>query len=145
MSDAPPPRLPNPYLTWSVVAVLAVIAAAAILIAARAGNTGGTTGSELDTAVERLVPGPGDQEPRQTRVGIDLAPGWWVEQLVIDGVLIPEDQWSGNEELFQVFFDPGPDKEYQLLDPGDVCVIASIYRLTDDTDRRPVSWCFRAI
>jgi hypothetical protein len=143
-SSGVPPRLPSPLVTWGVVVVLAVVGVVALVIAIRSADVGQDEAS-ADPAVERLVPGEGDQEPRQTRVGVDLVETWTVDRLSIDGVEIPQDQWTVNAPLGQVFFEPGPGKELELLEAGDVCAEAAIHNLLDEEERRVVSWCFRAI
>ena len=139
-----PPRLPNPLVTWGVVGVLAVVGAVALAIAIGTGDVG-QDDATADPAVERLVPGEGDQEPRQTRVGVDLVESWTVDRLSINGTNIPEDQWTVNAPLGQVFFEPGPGNEFELLDAGDVCAEVAIHNVLDEDERRVVNWCFRAI
>jgi hypothetical protein len=98
-----------------------------------------------DSAVEQLIPGDKSPNvPRQSEIGIDLATGW-TAKLNINGFNIPEDQLRRNEPLNQVFFTPGEGKEIEVLRPGPVFVIATIWRpdlSQTEADGRQVRWAF---
>jgi hypothetical protein len=99
----------------------------------------------LDAAVEQVIPADGSPAAvRQSRIGIDLAPGW-TGVLQINGVEIPEDQLDRNDPLNQVFFTPGEGKEIERLAPGPVVVNAVIWRTAAETREqgRVVTWRFR--
>ncbi len=152
-----PAARPRPSLRRSL-AVSLVAATGAVLIAlglSRA-QTGDATVEVRDPAIERQVPGPGDQILRQDRVGVDLAPGY-IGEVVLDGVLIPPDQllvptddpaalatdlqWNPlNEFLFQ----PGPGRVIEELAPGEHRLVVRFWeeRLGED-DARTATWTFR--
>jgi hypothetical protein len=95
-------------------------------------------------AVERLVPPQGSQVLRQTELGIDLAPEW-TGILQVNGIEIPEDQLRRVPAQNQVFFTPGPGQEIEELPPGQVNVVALIWRpvageTRDDADT--IRWSF---
>lgn len=124
----------------------------ALLVAALAGfvyafslGRGSTDVAPTRAAVEVLVPPQGAQVPRQSEIGIDLAPEW-TGVLQINGVEIPEDQLRRVPAQNQVFFTPGPGQEIEELPPGAVEVVALIWRpvageTRDDADT--VRWTFR--
>ena len=94
--------------------------------------------------VDQLVPARGDEVLRQARLGIDLAAGW-TGVLVINGVEIPEDQLIRSEPLNQVFYQPGEGQEVEQLDPGQNCVTAVVWQLSQSRDQaRDITWCFDA-
>jgi len=99
-----------------------------------------------DAAVEAFEPPDGSPGAiRQSRIGVDLAPGW-TGVLQINGIEIPEDQLQRNDPLNQVYFTPGEGREIERLAPGPVVVVALIWRAgfgeTRD-DARTVTWRFR--
>lgn len=140
----------SPWTYRAVVALLLVVAAGALVLAVRSSDTGSTDRARHES-VERLIPAPGSQEVRQARVGVDLAPGWDAE-LFVNGRAIPRDQTEGWEagdasperSLFQVLFQPGPDKEFELFPAGEICVTAQIFSLVSD-ETAVEDWCFTAI
>ena len=100
-----------------------------------------------DSAVEQLIPARDTPTAiRQAEIGIDLAFGWDGD-LVINGVVIPEDEERNDEAQSQIFFKPGPGKAIESLSPGVVTVTAIIWRpgagQTRDIGSRPVTWSFR--
>lgn len=125
-----------------IVVVLAVLAAVAALIFAVVESDTGTDPELTTSAVEELIPGRGDLEVRQARVGIDLAPGY-TGVLVINGVEIPEDQLERVEPLNQIFFQPREGREIEAFEAGQVCVVAVYWR--EDGERsegQSTQWCF---
>jgi len=132
-----------------------LLGAAAVVIGlfAWAGTVADTDGpsGERHFSVEALFPTPGAQAPRQTQVGLDLAPNWTAE-LTINGRLIPLDQLEAfdaalgrpNDPLFRVVFDPTEGKEFSVLPQGEICVVAALTNLADDDQRAIEQWCFTA-
>lgn len=109
-------------------------------------------------AIEELIPAPGAEVLRQSRVGIDLAAGYTAE-LVINGTPIPLDQLNvlrdEDDPLTSADqaseFDSTLNKfEYQPLEgrvipelKGDEnCVLAEFWPLDDPENRDTVEWCF---
>ncbi|MDQ3306246.1 MAG: hypothetical protein M3535_09785 [Actinomycetota bacterium] len=125
------------------VGVLLVGALGAFVYAFSLGR--GTTDEIATTgSVEQLVPPQGAQVLRQSEIGIDLAPEW-TGVLQINGIEIPEDQLRRVPAQNQVFFTPGPGREIEELPPGQVDVVALIWRPVagesrDDADT--VRWTF---
>jgi hypothetical protein len=126
-----------------VVGLIVVLVAVALTNA----NTDGGT-ANLSPAIEALIPAPGTQQPQQSSVGVDLVPGWTAE-LEIAGRAIPLDQMDSFDPLLGrpdnplglVLFNPGPGKEFEVLPPDQVCVVAQLTQL--DGDGRGVQrWCF---
>lgn len=102
--------------------------------------------SQRDPAVEGVEPADGSPVAvRQARIGIDLAPGHRAA-LAIQGVEIPEDQLDRSADaLNQVFFQPGPGKVIEELEPGPVTATAYIWHEVEGEtreDARTFSWSF---
>lgn len=99
-----------------------------------------------DSAVEQYFPtDKSPNVPRQSEIGIDLADGWTGGALIINGIPIPEDQLRRNDPLNQLFFTPGPGTEIEVLRPGPVYAIATIWRPANsetEADGRQVRWAF---
>lgn len=127
-----------------VIGLLLVLGIGAFLLSGRYGVSDGKP-VVTDSAVEQFMPADKSPNvPRQSEIGIDLAEGW-TASLNINGLPIPEDQLRRNEPLSQVFFTPGPGKEIEVLRPGPVYVIATIWRPTEgetQADGRQVRWAF---
>lgn len=125
-----------------VVVVAAVVAVGALVLAVTQSDTGPDTAVTNPQPVEQLIPGRGELEVRQARVGIDLQPGY-TGILVVNGVEIPEDQLELVEGLNQVLYQPGEGKEIEAFEPGQVCVVATYWREVETRDDgRSVRWCF---
>ena len=107
-------------------------------------NTG-ERGEQLDLSVESVFPTQDALEPRQTTVAIDLAPGWALDQMLIEGVLL-EQRFINNSgrSLGQYFFEPGEGTPFPLFRPGTIEVIALIFNELEPTQQRTVSWSFTA-
>ena len=154
---------PNPTRKWLGKLLPPVLLAAGGVIFIM-GFVLTNTGEDADPVVtqnpriEELIPAPGSEVLRQSKVGIDLAPGHTAE-LVLNGVPIPLDQVN----VFRDETDPevsseqqgGFDStlnrfEYQPLEgravpelKGDEnCVVATFWPLSDPDDVDTVEWCF---
>lgn len=102
-------------------------------------------GEQLDLSVESVFPTQGALEPRQTTVLIDLASGWTLQQLVIEGVLIEQEFINDSgRSLGQYFFEPGEGTPFPLFEPGSIEVIALIVNELEPTEQRTVAWSFTA-
>lgn len=110
-------------------------------------DDGSAVPSGTSEFVEALIPTEDSQIPYQSTIGIDLAPGW-EGTLVIDGVEIPEDELNTERrDLYRVEFTPGPDKVFETLPEGPLCVTARVWEIAAgrDAGTRTVSWCFEVI
>lgn len=130
-------------LTRRIIVVVAVVAAVgALVLAVTSSDTGPDTAISNPQAVEQLIPGRGELEVRQAKVGIDLAPGY-TGILVVNGIEIPEDQLEYVTGLNQVLFQPREGNEIEAFEPGQVCVVARFWREVETReDGRSVRWCF---
>ncbi|HTN78538.1 MAG TPA: hypothetical protein VMK16_02595 [Acidimicrobiales bacterium] len=129
---------------WRRIGISALIAAAlvTIVVGFMQVQTGDSTTTPVDPAIEALVPQPGELVLRQSQVGVDLAPGY-EGTLDIDSTPIPDDQLTINAPLNQVFYQPGPGKEFSQFAPGRHCVTAHFFKSVDGPDTaRAYSWCF---
>jgi hypothetical protein len=95
--------------------------------------------------VERLTPPPDDQALRQTPIALDLATGWGLAELVVNGTPILEQDWDVTPELGLYQFTPGPDTSLEQLKADENCVRAQIFQLADPTQRDTVNWCFTVV
>jgi len=129
---------------WHRIGISALIAAAlvAIVVGFMQVQTGDSTSALVDPAIEALVPQPGELVLRQSQVGADLAPGY-EGTLDIDSTPIPDDQLTINAPLSQVFYQPGPGKEFTQFAPGRHCVTVHFFKTIEGPDTtRAYSWCF---
>jgi hypothetical protein len=63
--------------------------------------------------------------------------------LVDPGIEVPDDQLTLNDALNQVFFQPGPGKEFEQFAPGRHCVTAHFYKTIEGPETaHTYSWCF---
>lgn len=159
---APPVRYTGPIyslrlkLTVAVVAVAAVVAISWVYLRTSDSSDGNsTTNGETALGVENFQPSEGAQVPEQSRVGLDLTPGW-DGSLTIDDVPIPESELTrdrqsdtdgggqGAQPVIEdrLEFAPGPDKVIEELPSGQVCVTASLHQRADPTQQRTFDWCF---
>ena len=74
---------------------------------------------------------------------IDLLSGWDAS-LVIDGRAIPDDQLSKVTSQGVVTFQPGPGKEFEFLQAGQNCVVATYWPLSSPEQKFTTNWCFTA-
>lgn len=173
MTSRPPsaddPTAPTPaglaYPTRTKVIVVAVLAVAigfivlAGLTTADGGDDGvavsggddpqGQDGSGAPAdGVERVFPRDGAEILGQERIGIDLAPGWTGELMLVkeggEAVTLPEDELL-RDELNQILYQPGPDMTVERLS-GEYCVAATIWDQTRgrEASQRVETWCFSA-
>lgn len=71
----------------------------------------------LPTAIEELIPKPGDLVSPQSTIGVNLRDDL-TGVLQLDGVEIPQDQVVEQPTLGIITFKPGPDKELSKLPQG---------------------------
>lgn len=133
-----------------VVAVSAAAIAAFVLAYLRTtddGNDQITSTGGTNEFVEELIPARGTQVLQQTTVVIRVAPGWDAALEDIGGRPIPPDDVLRRPELDTVEFTPGPDKVWEALPAGRVCVRASVWQIAlgPEQSTRGISWCFNVL
>ena len=117
--------------------VLAALGIGVIALAVMARGDGSS--QALDTSVEQLIPGPGDQVLMQSPVGIDLVDGEPYEiRLTINGTPIPPREFVVSEALNRATYQPDDDKTLDTLATGDNCVLAEYWLVREGAAL--VSW-----
>lgn len=156
---APPLESRRRVVARRVLITAVVVACLAGLVVAAQLSTGAEDDAPLSgSPIVRQVPGDGDTALRQSEVGVELVPGW-EGQLVVDGVLIPDNQLEGRDpaatnELgepvgaqgnapYLLFFQPGEGKVVESFTTGQVCAAATYFRTADGpATARTTTWCF---
>lgn len=127
-----------------MIGLLGAVIVVTLVFIARAGTPSPTADGPGSSVIEALVPAEGTEALRQTRVGIDLVPGW-EGRLAVNGVDIPEEQLLLVPELNQVFFIPGPTTLVEELQAGRNCVTARFWPSAQGpTESITRTWCFEA-
>lgn len=130
------------------VVILVMIAGAlvGIFFTGRAAVTGDDAGRDLPDSVDRLIPVPGGEVPRQSPVGIDVAEGHDA-YLVINGQEVRDGDAGLVKDLGTgvIQFQPGPGRAVESLQSDQNCIVAFVWnRLEGESTAVPVSWCFSA-
>jgi len=158
-SPSPAPAgLRYPTRTKVVVVVVLALAIAALVLGYLTtveGDDGGAAvsgqpavGERDPDGVEALIPPDGSEILGQEQVGIDLAPGWTGELLLLPGngqaATIPEDELEV-DELNRITFTPREGGAIERLS-GDYCIAATIWDQVEgrETTQRTENWCFSA-
>jgi hypothetical protein len=93
------------------------------------------------SAVQQVMPPPGDLDLRQVTVGVKLATGY-TGDLFVDGVQVPEDELHREPALYQITLQPRPGGQFNL-GPGRHCADVRYWRLAQPDDKRDSpQWCF---
>lgn len=122
-------------------AAVVLTAIGLFFLAGRSADTDGSQDTAAGGAVERLIPGDNEEAFQRSAVGVDLAPGWGLLNLEVDGVEIPEDQWEVTSELGLYHFVPGEGQVMDSLPPvGMVTLSATVFPLADPQTTRTVAW-----
>jgi hypothetical protein len=153
-----PARLEYPTRTKVVVVVVLTVAIAALVLAylTTAEGDGGDAqvtgapglGERDPDGVDALIPPRGSQILGQEQIGIDLAPGWTGELLLLPGngraSTLPDGQLE-TDELNRITFTPGEGKAIERLS-GDYCIAATIWDRVEgrEATQRTENWCFSA-
>ncbi|HEX4902357.1 MAG TPA: hypothetical protein VFV42_06080 [Acidimicrobiales bacterium] len=154
-----PAPLAYPTRTKVIVVVVLAVAISALVLgylttADRGGPAAEVTGAGVDTAnrvpggVEALIPRDGAEILGQETIGIDLAPGWTGELLLLPGngqaTTLPEDELE-RDELDRITFTPGEGKVIERLS-GDYCLAATIWDRVEgrEATQKTENWCFSA-
>jgi hypothetical protein len=93
--------------------------------------------------IESISPDRNSSTLQQAAVSIDLQSGWDAS-LVIDGRAIPDDQLDKVTAQGTVTFQPGPGKEFEFLQAGQNCVVATYWPLNSPDQKFTTNWCFTA-
>ena len=109
-------RPANPMRVAIVVGIV-FIAANVVVLAGLAQVNGPATVQRPDE-IALLEPNESDQLLPQGEVGVQLTRADFTGQISIDGRVIPQDQITGDPNLGQVLFDPGPDKDIREFAKG---------------------------
>jgi hypothetical protein len=127
-----------------VISVILAVSVAAFLMAFASGQDPKVP-RRIDPAVERTEPEQGALALRQSRIGVDLVPGY-TAQLSIDGVAIPDDQVEKVVGLDEYWYTPGPGTETGQLAPGRHCASVVLTKRTSAGAPPEVTpakaWCF---
>lgn len=162
MTSPRPARVQYPRRTKIIVAVVLAVALGALTLGfLRAETDDGTVavsgaGGEVDadvptvsTGVQERIPEEGDQILGQETIGIDLAPGWTGELLLLEGngraIRLPDDELEFVDELNQILYQPAEGKTVERLS-GDYCIAATIWDQVRgrEATERVENWCFNA-
>jgi hypothetical protein len=98
-----------------VAGVLVLVVTAAIYGASQQEN--GPAAVQRPGEISQVLPAEGQLALPQDMVGAQLHSGF-SGQLTINGRNIPQDQVTGDPNLGEFFFQPGPNKEFQELPKG---------------------------
>lgn len=109
------PRPRNPARFAIVTALVILVVNLAIFAGLNQRN--GPAESKRPVDIVALSPDEGQLVLPQNRIGAQLRT-LYSGQLTIGGRLIPADQISGDPNLGEFYFDPGPGKEYRELPEG---------------------------
>lgn len=147
-----------PLRTRIVVLLVLAVAVAGFVVAGLSTDTDDGSGVAVSgadgasggapTGVERRIPGDGDEILGQETIGIDLAPGWTGELLLLPGngqaVQLPSDEVKVTA-LNELLYQPGEGKTVERLS-GDYCVAATIWDQVRgrEASERVETWCFAA-
>jgi hypothetical protein len=88
-----------------------------VLIWGGRAQVNGPAATQRPVEIQQLFPVEGDLALPQSIVGADLR-DQFTGQITIDGKLIPKDQYEGIEQLGEVLFNPGENKEFEELPKG---------------------------
>jgi len=94
----------------------------------------------VGTPIEQLHPCPGDTDPNQLTIGVDMDPGWQVD-LYLDGTPIPKDEMQ--IEATEFSYVPGPGTATGPLAPGLHTAKVVYYKtLAEEASGQVFSWEF---
>jgi hypothetical protein len=94
----------------------------------------------VGTPIEQLHPCPGDTDPNQLTVGVDMDPSWQVD-MYLDGTPIPKDQME--IEATEFSYVPGPGTATGPLAPGiHTAKIVYYQNLAQEASGQVYSWTF---
>jgi hypothetical protein len=134
----------HPWRVAIVAVVLLIVLNLGIVLLANADTSPGGK-QELPSAVESINPERGQLTGLIDNVTVDLADSLQGDMMV-DGVLIPEDQLDTIPQLGVITFRPGPGKDLTRLLTGENTVVVHYWPRSDPRPDQPpaFSWRFRA-
>lgn len=95
------------------------------------------------SAVRTVYPAPGDAVQQQTTVFIELASGYDIKALVIQGTAIQRDDLEVITGLNRFAYTPGEGKVIEEFEPVRTCPTAEFVDVTDPTATlQRFDWCF---
>jgi hypothetical protein len=109
-------RPANPVRVAVVVGI--VLIGVNVLIWAGRSQVNGPANVQRNPEIALLEPNESDQLLPQGEVGVQLKRADLTGQITIDGRVIPQDQITGDPNLGQVLFDPGPGKDIREFSKG---------------------------
>lgn len=155
---AEPKAFGYPLRTKIAIVVVLAVAIGGFVLAGLSAQTGtdadvtvsGTPGEIVSDAdgVEIRIPADGSEILAQQPFGIDLAPGWTGELVLLPSngpaIPIPEDELTITPELDQFLYFPLPGQTIERLPGGTNCVRATIWDQVRGraASERVESWCF---
>ncbi len=92
--------------------------------------------------IESISPEPGETVIRQTRIEVDVPPGYAID-LFVDGLLIPADEMFFVEGTGIYSWQPGGEKTIAELSPGQHEVLVRWRTVSGLPDIGEYSWTFR--
>jgi hypothetical protein len=93
------------------------------------------------SAVQQVMPPPGDLDLRQVTVGVKLAAGY-TGDLFVDGMRVPDDELHREPALYEIRLQPRPGGQFNL-GPGRHCASVRYWPLATPDDKRDAApWCF---
>ncbi|HWS46862.1 MAG TPA: hypothetical protein VN636_13430 [Acidimicrobiia bacterium] len=107
------PKHPARFVTVVVVAIIGVN----VLIWGARAQVNGPAAKQRPNEIVALYPNEGELLLPQGMVGADVRPDF-TGQIAIDGRVIPTDQITGDPNLGEVHFDPGPGMDIRELAKG---------------------------
>ena len=108
-------RPANPVRVAIVAGI--VLVAVNVLIWGGRSQVNGPANVQRPAEIVTLEPNESDQLLPQGEVGAQLR-AEFTGEITIDGRIIPQDQISGDPNLGEVLFDPGPDKDIREFTKG---------------------------
>ena len=133
----------SPFTTRRlVISVLLAAAAVAMVYAFTLGEDEKPV-RFANPAVRNVYPAPGDGVARQTTVFVELATGYDLKALVLQGTAIQKGDLEVITGLNRFAYTPGEGKVIEKFEPGRTCATAEFVELSDTTGAlQRFSWCF---
>jgi hypothetical protein len=126
-----------------ILVVLVLSAIGLFVLACMSADTSNDDGIAVSgDIVERLTPASEDEVLRQAPVAVDLAPGWALGALTINGTPVLEQDWKVTAELGLYQFFPAEHEDLEVIKADQNCVEAEAFQLADPTETQQIDWCF---
>ena len=94
-------------------------------------------------AVKVVSPSPGTQAPRQTTIFVELAVGYDVKDIVLQGTAVQRDDLEVITGLNRFGYTPGEGKVIEKLQPERTCPTVEFVDMSKaDAPLEKFSWCF---